>query len=144
MQRLCIVDREGKKTSRIPHSEPFTTEIEYLVETPISSDCFWWQLSRSDGVEVMGSGEMDSLSAIRETIEPGPYIATVQFPGGILNAGRYQYRVALASKSGHICDYKYGNYFEIYDDTDYGAVNSGGKRNGVIMMRLQWTNRRAS
>jgi lipopolysaccharide transport system ATP-binding protein len=140
--RFCICDIQGNKTTRIPHTESFFAEIEYVVRNPISYSRLSWMLSRSDGVEIMGSGEVDSLHNKRDVREPGRYITRIRFPGGILNEGRYQYRVAFESSSGgHFYDYKHGNYFEIYDDTDYGAFNSGGRRNGVILLRLDWNER---
>ena len=139
-RRLCIKNESGDKTTRISHSEKFTTEIEFTVNKPLLSDRLWWQLARNDGVEVIGSGEIDFLP--QTPTEPGTYIATVGFPGGVLNAGRYQYRVALGSIAGHLCDYKYGSYFEIVDDTNYGVINSGGKRNGIILQRLEWEKRK--
>jgi lipopolysaccharide transport system ATP-binding protein len=136
--RLCLRDQNGTKTNLLAHSQPFVTEIEYVVHEPITADRLWWQLSRNDGVEIMGSGDIDSPLPPVETREPGRYIATVQFPGGILNEGVYQYRVAIASIDGNFCDYKFGSHFEVHDDSEYGTVNSGGKRNGVILQRLLW------
>lgn len=141
--RLCIRDSRGERTTRIAHSEDFTTEIEYVVKETISSDRLWWHLSNTEGIEILGSGDVDSMPDV-SVREPGRYLATVRFPGGILNQGRYQYRIALASMSGHYCDYKYGTYFEVHDDSDFGSVNSGGGRNGVILLRLKWEEQRIS
>ena len=97
---------------------------------------------RSDGVYVMGSGEQDALPPLSSRREPGRYRVCVRFPGGILNAGAYQFRVALGKVAGGFSDYQYGTCFEIFDDTDYGTTNSGGARNGVILQRLAWSEQR--
>lgn len=136
--RFRLLNQQGDPCSRFAHSQDIVTEIEYTVRETLSADHLWWQLSRSDGLEVLGSGDLDCPEFAERVRPPGRYRATVRFPGGILNEGKYQYRVALADSAGHVCDYQYGTYFEIYDDTDYGVTNSSGKRNGVVLQRLRW------
>ena len=140
--RFCIRDMRGEKTNRVPHSEPFVTEIEYVVNQPIHGNRLYWMLERSDGVYVMGSGSVDSLPPMAAVHEPGRYLATVRFPGGILNEGKYQYRMALVPENGQFYDYKYGTFFEVYDDTDYCPTDRGGKRDGIILQRLEWSDKK--
>ncbi len=135
--RMSVCDAAGVKSTRVPHSAPFSVEIEYVVRQPIVADRLGVQLATVDGIEVMGSADVDSLEPLPETRGPGRYVARATFPGGVLNEGVYQYRVAIASLST-ITDYRWGNHFEVYDDTDWGAVNSGGRRNGVVLLRLKW------
>src|SRR5262249_11788460 len=99
--RFCIRDLRENKTTRIPHSEPFVTEIEYVIRRSTSGYYLSWMLARDDGVQILGSGEIDSSQQLALVRKPGKYIATVRFPGGILNEGRYQYRIALGSAIGH-------------------------------------------
>ncbi len=136
--RLCIRDAAGRTTTRVPHSSPFVGEIEYVVREPLAGTRLWWMLARTDGIDVIESGDPDSPQPLPEVRRPGRYVATVRVPGGILNGGTYQYRVALANTSGHITDYRFGTHFEIFDDTDFGALNAGGRRAGVVLLRLEW------
>jgi lipopolysaccharide transport system ATP-binding protein len=140
--RMCLLNPRGEKTSRLAHTEPFVTELEYVVRRPISGHRLWWMLARNDGVEVVGSGDLDSPVPLADVRQPGRYVARVHFPGGLLNEGRYQYRVALGTVAGDFCDYQYGSHFEIHDDTEYGTVQSGGKRHGVLLQQLLWEEER--
>jgi len=137
--KIRILDKNGNPATRIPHTEQFTTEVEYVVNEPLLVDRLWWVISRSDGTDISISGEEDALNYSDEVREPGHYLARVTFPEGILNEDRYQCRVTMASKTGG-WNYKFGPYFEIFDDTDYGALNAGGKRESILLNRLDWSN----
>lgn len=137
--KIRIVDKNGNPSTRIAHTEPFTTEIEYVVNEPLVVDRLWWVIARSDGTDISISGEEDALNYSDAVREPGRYLARVTFPEGILNEDRYQCRVTTASKTGG-WNYKFGPYFEIFDDTDYGAMNAGGIRQSIILNRLDWSN----
>ncbi len=139
--RLALTGKDGRHTVHFAHSEPVRAEIEYVVKEAISADRLAFQLTRSDGVEVIGSLDCDDPAATAERREPGRFLATVEVPGGILNAGTYHYRAAIASVSGHICDQKMGTYFQIHHDTDYVA-RGGGHRIGVLLHRLVWREER--
>jgi lipopolysaccharide transport system ATP-binding protein len=140
--RLCVRNVQGDKTVRIPQSEPFSTELEYVVRRSVRGDHLSWQLATADGIEVLGSVDVDSPEPLPLEREAGRYVAQVVFPGGILNDGLYQFRVAISSAGGEFRDYRYGNYFEIQDDTDWVTGATGGRRNGVILQRLLWREHR--
>lgn len=137
--KMRILDKNGKPSVRIPHSEAFVTEIEYVVNESLLVDRLWWVIARSDGTDILISGEEDSLNYFSQARKPGHYLARVSFPGGILNEERYQFRATISSKTG-VWNYKFGTYFEIFDDTDYGAINAGGTRSCVLLQRLKWEN----
>lgn len=136
--RVSLFNEQGKLTTKIDHTESFYTEIEYVVNEKLPHDRLWWGLIRSDGVTVIASYEQDFLDEVEER-ETGKYVARVHFPGGILNQGKYQCRLAIASRTSKI-DYSEDLYFDISDDTDYGAKFSGGERKGVILNKLIWKN----
>jgi lipopolysaccharide transport system ATP-binding protein len=136
--RVSLFNEHGQSTTKIDHTESFYTEIEYVVREKLPHDRLWWGLIRGDGVTVIASYEQDSLDEVEER-EAGRYVARVHFPGGILNQGKYQCRLAIASRTGKI-DYSEDLYFDIGDNTDYGAKFSGGERNGVILNKLIWKN----
>ncbi len=139
--RFRLRNSHGAITCRVPQSEPFVTEIEWVVRETISADRLWWGLFRGDGEWLVNSNELDSPTGLHETRKPGTYVTRVHFPGGLLNAGSYQYRVSLATGSGVVRDNREGAYFEIYDDTDL-SLNSGGSRPGALLMRLQWSEKK--
>lgn len=141
--RLRILDARGEKSSRVAHSEPFTMEFEYVVRKPISKHRLRWVLARNDGVDVVCSGDPDSPNPLPEVRSPGRYVARLHFPGGLLNEGIYQYRVALGALAGDFLDYQYGNQFEVFDDSDFGNMDRG-RRNGILLLRLNWEEERLS
>ena len=132
--RMCTRTVTGEICNRFRHSEGFVTEMEYVVRSPLDGASLYWMLQRADGVEVMGSGEED-LTGTETPRQPSRYLASVRFPGGILNAGFYTYRVALRHR-GRIETYGYGGYIEIVDDTSFAKV--GGSRAGVVLQLLDW------
>lgn len=136
--RVSLFNEQGNLTTKFDHRESFYTEIEYVVREKLPHDRLWWQLLRTDGVTVLGSYEQDSLGEVEER-ETGRYVARVYFPGEILNQGTYQCRLAIASRNSRI-DFSEDLYFDISDDTDYGAKYSGGERKGVILQKLIWKN----
>jgi len=139
--RFTLRNARGELTSRVPQSEPFTTEIEWVVREPIAADRLSWGLFRADGDCLLISNELDLPEPLAEVRSPGEYRTQVRFPGGMLNAGSYQYRAALTTGSGVIRDSKEGAYFEVFDDTDL-TLNTGGSRPGTLLMRLPWTEQR--
>ncbi len=136
--RIGFYNEKREPTTQINHSEGFYTEIEYVVRETLTLERLWWVLTRTDGVNVAVSYEQDFLGD-EEIRKPGRYVARVHFPAGILNHGKYQCRLAIASQLGKI-DYKEDIYFDVADDTEYGAKYSGGERKGVIMTKLVWEN----
>lgn len=136
--RVSLFNERGQLTTKIDHSESFYTEIEYVVRENLPHDRLWWFLQTSDGVRVVTSYEQDFLEET-ETREAGRYVARVYFPGGTLNQGKYQCVLAVASRTSKI-DYSEDLYFDVGDDTEYGAKFSGGGRRGVILNKLIWKN----
>lgn len=133
--RMCTRTDDGVVCNRFAHSESFVAELEFVVRSPLRDGSLYWMLQRSDGVEVVGSGQED-LTGRGRPRQPGRYVSRVRFPGGVLNGGFYRYRVALR-QSGRVEAYGYGGYVEIVDDTTYGSARGG--RDGVMLQILEWT-----
>lgn len=135
--RAGVYSQDGILSSRLPVSREFWTRIEFVVREPMSANPLWMGLFRADGELVINASEIDGGLRLPDSRSPGRYVAHVRFPGGILNAGRYQYKVAIASTGGLSQDARDGTYFELYDDTEL-ALNSGGRRSGLLLMPLKW------
>jgi hypothetical protein len=46
---------------------------------------------------------------------------------------------------GSVHDYQQGPYSEVFDDTELGRTGSwsyGGRRSGIVLQRLDWTDER--
>lgn len=136
--RVSLLDETGEPRAQFQHSTGFITEIEYVVNEPLQMERLWWVLMSDDGVAIAVSYEQDSLEQEKIRL-PGKYVARIHFPPNTLNQGVYQCRLAVASRSGKI-DYRENIYLEIFDDTDFGALNAGGSRSGVLLSRLRWEN----
>lgn len=138
--KIGLYNDRNELTTQINHSEGFYTEIEYIVHKPLSIERLWWVLSRNDGVHIAISYEQDFLKE-EEVRNPGKYIARVHFPAELLNQGKYQCRLAIASQMGKI-DYKEDIWFDIIDDSEYGAKYAGGERPSILLSKLIWENSR--
>jgi lipopolysaccharide transport system ATP-binding protein len=143
-QLLCfrLLDAEGKLAHQIRHSESFRVEIEYEIQDAGTDVNLYWMLGNTDIRDILVSADFDSEPPVSSVREAGRYRAQLQLPGGILNPGKYCYRVELRTQSGTSYDYKDGPYFEIVDDTDFYARHPGARRNGVLLKRLAWTEER--
>ena len=84
------------------------------------------------------SGDDDIGTALAATRTSGRYITRVFFPGGLLNEGIYRFRVVLGKQHGPYHDDQFSGYFEIEDVTTY-ARTFLGKRNGVLLLPLAWS-----
>jgi lipopolysaccharide transport system ATP-binding protein len=140
--RLCLRNDKGEKTTLFSNSEKFTLEIEYLVRETLRDDHIFVVLSRADGLMLLKAADDDGGQEGLSVRTPGRYVAQVEFPGGILNEGAYQYRVVLGKRRGIHHDVQTGSYFEIEDNTNY-TESCFGKRDGVLLFPLEWRDGKA-
>jgi hypothetical protein len=140
--RVTVRNEIGETTARLKHSESFTVEFEYVVHREIHGNRLYWILARADGGEVVVSGTDDSPVRFAGAHKPGRYVATVDFPGGLLNAGRHTFRHEIRARNGWSYDYEQGFAIDIVDDSEFGPLMPGGFRNGAILQRLTWRERK--
>lgn len=134
-----LMDHVGKPSSELDRVHPFSVAIKYDVRTRIEGVHLGVMLDRIDGTPIWYATDVDSVTGGVIDRRPGSYITTVQFPGGLLNAGVYQLRLGLAQYGGEVFDYCEPFVFQLDDHGTFAATGAGGRqRGGVLAMPLEW------
>ena len=138
IRSVRILDHSGKPVSTLDRSFPFRVEIGYDVRQRVVGAYAAFDILTVDGTRICMSFDTDMATEKSTTQEPGSYISTVEFPGGILNVGSYHIAVALARQSDQTI---YDTYYYIsFRLEDYGTfVATRRKPVGVLAMPLKWT-----
>jgi hypothetical protein len=136
--RFSMSNDRGEQTRVFSNSEGFTLEIEYVVNQKLSDDHLYLLLERIDGLLILKAADDDYGQTIDLVREPGCYKTKIRFPGNILNAGAYQFRMVFGKRQGDKYDERAGFSFEIEDWNDY-TNSSFGKRNGMLLMPIAWS-----
>jgi lipopolysaccharide transport system ATP-binding protein len=135
--RFSMSNDRGEQTRLFSNSEGFSFEIEYVVTQNISDYHLYFLLERADGLLILKAADDDYGQIIDLGSEPGHYTTKIRFPGNILNAGIYQFRMAFGKRRGVYYDERTGFSFEIEDWNDY-TKSSFGRRNGTLLMPVDW------
>ena len=134
-----LVDHQGRPSSELNRIHPFSVVIKYEIRTRIEGVHLGVMLDRIDGTPIWYANDIDSTPGGVIERRPGAYSTTVQFPGGLLNAGVYQIRLGLAQYGGEVFDYCEPFVFQLDDHGTFAATGAGGQqRRGVLAMPLEW------
>ena len=138
IRAIRILDHTGRPGSTLDRSFPFRVEIKYDVRQRVTGAYVAFNLNAADGARICHSRSNDGVSGESSTQEPGFYIATVEFPGGILNVGSCLVGIGLARQPGAtIYDVYYPLSFNLEDYGTFAATRR--KHVGVLAMPLKWT-----
>ena len=146
IRRIALVNAQGKKTTESYNDERLTLEIEYELREALPESHVYVLLDRADGLLVLRSADDDHRPLSASTTSPRPagqYTRQIHFPPGVLNEGIYQFRVVLTQKRSVELDEQRSAFFRVEDRTDYRNA-SLGKRKGVLLFPLEWSERRWS
>ena len=97
-------------------------------------------LDKADRTPICHTADIDNAQGYKIDRDVGSYKSTVEFPGGLLNAGNYLIRVAISKKGLKAMDYKEPFNFSLLDFGTFASVNgkNGGQRVGIIAPNLFW------
>lgn len=137
IRTLRLLNHEGELTTELDVQQPFTTRIEYDVRDASRSFNLAWMLAKADGTRVCESTDRDARAGQFLPHEPGRYVATVQFPGGILNTGTYVIRVGVSARNDRTLDHQYGFQITLHDRGTFVST-LGKQRLGLLLMNLPW------
>ena len=138
IRSVRTLDHSGKPASTLDRSVPFRVEIKYDVRQRVTGAYVAFNLNVADGTRICHSVSIDGVFEESTTQEPGSYIATVEFPGEVLNVGSYLVGIGLARQPGAtIYDVYYPLSFNLEDYDTFVATRR--KHVGVLAMPLKWT-----
>ncbi len=142
---IRILDSEDEQGSVLDRSKSFKIEISYDVNEPINAYASATLSTLDETTRIINSREIGSVQHTEVKREIGTYVSTVEFPGGILNAGLYYARVGV-KYVGISYDRRPSPSFELVDYGDVGnyqtALGTDKKdKRGVLAFQLNWTSR---
>jgi lipopolysaccharide transport system ATP-binding protein len=136
--RVAVCDRLGKVVSQVELSEGFAVEVEYELRESLSGLAVGMQVILDDGLITMISLSDPELAPERlEPRKPGRYRASVQFPGKLLNTGKYRIRVGISSRFS-IYDVVENVTFEVEDRVGIVQVIGRKRKNSLLSVQLPW------
>ena len=132
----AICDRHGSPLAGVVDCrDPFTITAQFAVgEETIRSLRIGWDMQNAEGVTVCGSNNPHSV----ESHTPGVYRVACEFPGDILNEGRYVVRFCgdiPGDRVLHLTGYELA--FSVEDIEGHGATAQ--KLPGIVRPRLHWS-----
>lgn len=136
--RFSMQGSSGKLKRVFTAGEDFYFVVDYEVKEPILGDYFALLIYRTDGLLILKAAEDDYGRKVLEGKKPGKYKVKIRFPGNVLNEGIYKFRVVFGKRRGVFHEDRHGFSFEIEDWNDY-TNSSFGKRNGVLLLPLGWS-----
>lgn len=138
IRRLSLFNHHREMITEFEVREPFITQIEYEIRDINASFSLAWMLAKPDGTRVCESTDLDTRLGQYINYKPGRYIAKVEFPGGILNAGTYSFRVGITERGGAVLDYQDGLKINLVDHGSFASIIFNGRRLGLLLLNLPW------
>jgi lipopolysaccharide transport system ATP-binding protein len=141
IRRVRILDYNGAPVDKVDNRYPFTTEIEFEVNEAKRGDrSLWWGLYSADGETVCGSYSDDLNPERAIATKPGFYLARLEFPGDILNAGMY--RLGLETRfQDSVADRRDITFF-VTNMQSFGLDSMGrtmgGQRKAILLIPIPW------
>jgi lipopolysaccharide transport system ATP-binding protein len=137
---LRLLDRNGQTVETIRSVEPFSVEMEYYLDAPLTGLRIGIYLNSTRGEQVLTSFDTDDDARFEKFISrpAGHYFSRCEFPKDLLNGGRYVLGVNASS-------YRIRRYFMDEKALAFNVDTSGapGKqwlepRPGALRPRLEW------
>ncbi len=134
-----LLDHRGEPATELDREQPFRVAVEYAVRRQVEAAHLGVMLDRADGTPVCHAADIDVAPGGAIDRRPGLYRSTVEFPGGLLNAGAYQIRIGFGRYGGQRYDYREPFLFSLIDRGTFASLGAGGRqRPGVLSLALGW------
>jgi len=112
IKNIELLDHNHNQTNTLDRAYPFRVNIEFWVKRPVKNMSVIFTLKTLSNIMVCQSFNIDYEPNNDGTYESGIYVSSVQFPGALLNAGRYSFYIWLGSRRVQY-DYEPDKYFFI-------------------------------
>ncbi len=137
---LRLLNSKGQVVETIRSVEPFTVEMEYMLEAPLTGLRIGIYLNSARGDQIMTTFDTDESSRFEKysSRPAGHYVSRCEFPQDLLNDGRYILGVNASS-------YRVRRYFMDEQALAFNVDTSGApgmqwseQRPGALRPRLEW------
>jgi lipopolysaccharide transport system ATP-binding protein len=134
--KAYILNDRGLPASILDCRKPFSIVIEYEVLKPLRGLRIGFFLQNFEGMPMCGSNDPDAWAAMIR--EPGFYTSQCNFPGYILNHGRYSvcFGSDLPPYNRSLVTTPYCLSFTIEDTEGHGSMKE--RLPGIIRPKLNW------
>lgn len=145
MREVRILNHKNEPVQMLSRDKPFRVEITFQVRQRVTNSYVVFILSTMDNVtRICISRNIDNMPNEWGEYEPGIYCTTVEFPGGILNAGHYYARLGLFKSQSltkkDVFDEGKSPSFELIDTGTGGFQTSlAPQKRGLLALDLEWT-----
>lgn len=144
-----LLDHNGNTSGLLDRTLPFRIAIKYEVRISTEDANVEVVLEKIDGTLICHTIDSDMEHGRVKKREPGCYLATVEFPGYLLNAGKYQFRGWIRKGMAHD-DYDAPQTIHVFQLLDHNTFASAsthsadarGQRNGLLAPPLKWKSER--
>ena len=141
LRSIRILDSERNPSTVVDGSKSFFMETGYEIHQRVVGAYVAVTLSTADELtRVWTTRDTAGMSGENADRDPGTYAGTVEFPGGVLNSGKYYARVALSMAGMAPFDRHNSPTFEVVnsDIAEFLAASKPGRR-GILALPLKWT-----
>jgi lipopolysaccharide transport system ATP-binding protein len=137
---LRLLDQKGKVVEVVRSVEPFTVEMEYYLDSPVTGLRIGIYLNSARGDQVLTTFDTDDGARFEKFVSrpAGHYFSRCEFPKDLLNDGRYVLGVNASS-------YRIRRYFMDEQALAFNVDTSGAPgmqwaepRPGALRPRLEW------
>jgi lipopolysaccharide transport system ATP-binding protein len=137
---ICVKNTHGVVVDTVRAVEPFTLEIEYVLDAPITGLRVGVYLLTAHGEVVFTSFDLDDPDTFSEFTarKAGHYVSTCRFPPNLFNEGRYI--IGVNASSYHIKRYFQDDQAMTFsvDATGSAGTQWVETRLGSIRPMLEW------
>ncbi len=134
--RIRLLDDHDRISLSLDRMRPFRLAIEIVAHEDASNGEIGVSLETIDGVRICDSVSADEMERFILFKAGKTYLAQVEFPGGLLNAGSYRLSVSVVSNHTHLD----GQYFPAFRLVNMGEFTSfvGATYNAILLVKTKW------
>jgi len=139
LNKVSLLDENNKLSSEIDRKSSFKIIIDYEVREENEGAHVTFSLDKIGNASIQAVCDTDFIEGHIVKREKGKYRFTATYPGGILNAGVYQIRPAVAKYGGIVYhEDNEGIIFSLVDKGTFASFGDHGKqRSGLLVMDLE-------
>jgi len=143
IRAVRVLDDNGKPSIELDRTKPFTVSIDYDIRETTKIASVEFSIKTLDDTIIYHAADTDLAPGRAFERKKGSYTTSVEFPGYLLNAGKYivnsftrwgkpDYDQPFKNLVFHLNDY--GTYASIVKN----VVDSKGQRRGLLAIPLKW------
>ena len=136
IRRIRLLDYDGRTTLELDRARPFRVLVEVEAHQEASNGEIAVSLETLDSVRICDSVSADEMEQYISFESGATYLAEVEFPGGMLNAGNYRFFVSVVSNHTDL-DRQWGPVFRLINTGEFASY-VGATYTAILLVKAQW------